>query len=151
MSDMLAQEELIEALGIDCGSWDGVLALYADRVRWTTPSEFDMSRLGSLLEVRAYNGHAEAHAVRSCLGDKFQYRLVDDDAADLQPDEYLDETQYLDIDSTRSSGYDYVATGGGSYGLPVSAATKVRIRNYIRYGEADGMARVMDFRIVGLE
>ena len=151
MSEMVAQDRLLDRLGLAEAGWDGVLAIFTYCVRWTTADEVDFGQIGNLLEVRAYNKDAVAHAVRTVLGVDFAFRLADDRAAGLQEDEYLDELQYLDVDATRSGGFGYVTTGGGAYRLPVADATKILIRNYVRYDERDGMAHIVDFRIMGLE
>ncbi|MBR1556021.1 MAG: hypothetical protein IJ644_11615, partial [Oscillospiraceae bacterium] len=69
---------------------------------------------------------------------------IDDTAGEY---DYIPEDQYLDIDTEKSSGTSYIATGGGAYTLPVEDAEKIRIRNYISYDE-QGIAQITDFRIV---
>lgn len=134
--------------------WNGVLALYTDKVEWTTVDDLDTGHFGNLLELRAYTTQAEIHAVRDALGREFTWRRVFDqgtDASDLVYDAHFDECQYLDIDSTKTRGRNYVTTGGGAYTLPIERAERVLVRNYLTYNEEDGMAHVVDFRIVGLK
>lgn len=147
MGETISQAKLLEKLDLADGGWDGVLAIFTDCVRWTAPCEFDKDRLDNLLEVRAYHRSAEAHAVRTMLDSDFAYRLAKDDSYDW----HFDDAQYLDKNDQKSCGRTYVTTGGGEYKLPVENATKVLIRNYVCHDEHDGMARIVDFRIVGLE
>ena len=148
---------MVLGAGPGADGWDGVLCLYTDRVAWTLPGEVEAGLTSKLLELRAYNREAELHAVRDCVGRDFAVRTVSD-GAELRGgstyDAHFDDTQFLDIDSKCSeelpSGRDYVATGGGRYRLPVEGAERIKVRNYISYGEDDGMARIVDFRIVEL-
>lgn len=152
----LKEDMLVDAVERAVGVPDGVLSIFAGAVKWTEWAEFKVMleadegecRLGRLLEMRAYDAESEFHAQRDALGKHFMWRYIRD--ADFAKDEKLDDVQYLDIDAKKSRGTSYVATGGGAYKLPVADATKVRLRNYLEYG-SDGMATVVDFRIVGLE
>ncbi len=97
-----------------------------------------------LLDVRVFTPEKELRIMRPTIADDFTYRLIDDTAGTY---DHIDEDQYLDIDSNKSSGTSYVATGGGAYILPIENAEKIRIRNYISYDE-QGIAQITDFRIV---
>ncbi len=97
-----------------------------------------------LLDVRVFTPEKELRIMRPSIADEFTYRLIDDTAGTY---DYIDEDQYLDIDAKKSSGTAYVATGGGTYTLPVEHAEKIRIRNYISY-DNQGIAQITDFRIV---
>lgn len=138
--------------------WNGVLAIFTDEVKWTTLGDFDGSHVEKLLELRAYNENEELHGVRDTIGAdaKFAWRIVSDErqgVAESCYDAHFDDTQYLDIDEKRSSSGSYVTTGGGDYRLPsedARDARKVVVRNYIIF-DNDGMARIVDFRIVKLE
>lgn len=113
-----------------------------------------------LLEIRVFNETKEVKAFRSDISKEFSIRLVDDAVAGLQNgrdySDYMDESQYLDIDTKRSAkcfpeSHEVVTTGGGRYYLPADSMndTKVIVRTYFdRYAET-GQARVFDWRIVG--
>ena len=134
-------------------SWDAVLATYTDRVDWTTANDLDLGHTDKLLELRAYNRAAELHTLRSSLTDEFVWRIVDDDNTCDKCTSYgahFDEMQYLDIDTPHSYGTNYLSTGGGAYQLPLENAERVIVRNYIKFDESDGMASIVDFRIVRL-
>lgn len=135
--------------------WNGVLAVFTDKVKWTTSGDFDGSHAEKLLELRAYNENEELHGVRDTIGAdaKFAWRIVSDERRGVAGScygAYFDDTQYLDIGKKRSSSGSYVTTGGGYYRLPSEDARKVVVRNYIIF-DGDGMARIVDFRIVKLE
>lgn len=107
-----------------------------------------------LLEIRLFNENAEIRAFRPELGIPFTWRIIDDSRfrKALSGDETFEdrtytEQQYLDIDSTKSSGRNYTATGGGRYTLPVENAEKLEIRNYCIYDD-NGILKIVDFRIV---
>ena len=156
-SGIVAEDALLRVVREQVPNPQGVLAIFTGCVWWSTAQEFfsymdagDEERsLGRLLELRVYDASSEYHAQRSAMGLPLAGRLVRD--ADFAPDEMLDDVQLLDKDARRSSGTSYVTTGGGKYTLPVPDAERILIRNYIAYGEDDGMASIVDFRIVGLE
>ena len=107
-----------------------------------------------LLEIRLFNKNAEIRAFRPELGMLFTWRIIDDSRfrEALSGDETFEdrtytEQQYLDIDSTKSYGRNYIATGGGHYTLPVENAEKLEIRNYCIYDD-NGILKIVDFRIV---
>ena len=81
------------------------------------------------------------------ISDSFTYRIIEDDSKEKY--DAIDEDQYLDINTQKSTPdeYTYIATGGGSYHLPIKNAEKVRIRNYISFDE-HGIAQITDFRVV---
>ena len=83
----------------------------------------------------------------------FTWRIIDDSRfrEALSGDETFEdrtytEQQYLDIDSTKSFGRNYTATGGGHYTLPVENAEKLEIRNCVY--DDNGILKIVDFRIV---
>lgn len=107
-----------------------------------------------LLEIRLFNENAEIRASRPEIGMPFTWRIIDDSRfrEALSGDETFEdrtytEQQYLDIDSTKSFGRNYTATGGGHYTLPVENAEKLEIRNYCIYDD-NGILKIVDFRIV---
>lgn len=154
---IVAENELLHVVQGELPSPEGVLSIFTGCVWWTTWNEFsrcmesdDVERcLGRLLEIRAYDAKSEYHAQRSAMGVPFVGRFVCDD--DFEEDEKLDDFQLLDKDDALSKGVSYVTTGGGSYTLPIVGAERIHIRNYLEYGKDDGMASIVDFRIVGLE
>ena len=104
-----------------------------------------------LLEIRLFNENAEIRASRPEIGMPFTWRISRFREA-LSGDETFEdrtytEQQYLDIDSTKSFGRNYTATGGGRYTLPVENAEKLEIRNYCIYDD-NGILKIVDFRIV---
>lgn len=135
---------------------EGILSIFAGGVFWESEDEFVKKcscdrehAIERILEIRAYSKETEFHAVRDSIAEEctLSWRVV----KDCDYDFYLDDVQYLDIDSSRSDAAhcQYFATGGGEYTLPIANAERVRIRNYFRYDE-DGLAQAVDFRIVGL-
>jgi len=123
-----------------------MLLMYTDRFLCVPQQE--ITDIAHLLEIRLFTETAELRIMRSSIDSPFYYRLIDDNV--LSADDYLDEYQYLDIDTKhpRTSGMNYVTTGGGVYSLPIENAKKVLIRNYISYDD-QGIAQITDFRIVG--
>ena len=82
--------------------------------------------------------------MRPTMEDNFTYRLIDDTLGEY---EFIEEKHYLDIDTKKSKGTEYIATGGGKYTLPIENAERFLIRNYISYDE-QGIAQITDFRVV---
>ena len=107
-----------------------------------------------LLEIRLFNEEAGIKAFSMPIGIPFTWRIIDDSRfrEALSGDETFEdrtytEQQYLDIDSTKSFGRNYTATGGGHYTLPVENAEKLEIRNYCVYDD-NGILKIVDLRIV---
>lgn len=131
----------IYTAGVACFVWTGQLEAPSN-VAVGDKSDYD-----HLLELRLFNEQAEFHALRGAMGKPFSWRLIDDAKGDF---ECIDEKQLLDIDEDRSGKCDpgvYYSIGGGRYSLPVADAKRVLVRNYIDFDD-EGMARVVDFRIV---
>ena len=153
----VAENELLHVVQDELPAPEGILSIFTGCVWWTTWDDFsqrmesdDAERsLVRLLEIRAYDTKSEYHALRSAMGAPFVGRLVCDD--DFEEDEMLDDYQLLDKDDSLSVGNTYVSTGGGRYTLPIAGVERIHIRNYLEYGKDDGMASIVDFRIVGLE
>lgn len=110
-----------------------------------------------LLEIRVFDKTSEFRMARTSLGREFNERFIDDTSKNDKYNDYFDENQFLDIDSTKSSFQDnkmkITTTGGGKYELPFECGNDQRIiiRNYIGYYEQSGQAYVKDWRIVGFE
>lgn len=100
-----------------------------------------------LLEIRLFDENGELKAVRANIGAEFVWRYISDEC--VEEDCTYNEIQYLDTDSTRTSGTDYAAIGGGHYEMPEPDLERVLIRYYGEY-DADGMLGVKDHRIVKL-
>lgn len=141
---------------------DGAIAVFTDEVQGMTYDELrgalaSEDRLIHLLELRAFSQDRELHALRDVIGKELSWRLVvDGDGAGGDVD-HLDERQYLDIGKTfgtssideRAGSFPYRSMSGGAYRLPKRGAQRIWIRNYLDY-DGDGLAAVVDFRIVGL-
>ena len=78
-----------------------------------------------------------------------EYKLVAGNYTEIDKhlNDYIEEKHYLDIDEKKSDGFEYTATGGGKYSLPVENAEKILIRNYISY-DSQGIAQITDYRLV---
>lgn len=124
--------------GISCTTYDGVI-----------------DDIAHLLEVRLFDLTSEIRAVRYGVGKPFIWREIDDEkfkerlsSADESFEERTySEKQYLDIDTTKSSGKNYRFIGGGSYTLPIENAEKIELMHYGNYDE-NGIFTLLDFRIV---
>lgn len=109
-----------------------------------------------ILEIRVFNKNEELKLIRTDISKDFMMRHKID--KNLSEDLYMDESQYLDIDTKRSvtvsedGGYVY-STGGGKYYLPWENIenVKIKIRYYFDKYENSGQARISDWRIVGFE
>ncbi len=133
-----------------------VYAVYSDRFFCGNSIEGDISHL---MELRIFNENSELKICRYDLSSDFHWRYIDDsrfiDTISKETDGFLrdfnnrtfDEISFLDIDSKKSSGKDYVTTGGGKYSLPVANAERIKTRSYIDYDE-NGILSINDFRIV---
>lgn len=119
-----------------------MIAMYTEKFECTVQQS--ISDVEHLLEIRIFTNEKELKIMRPTMEDDFSYRLIDDTLSEY---EYIDEEHYLDIDTEKSTGTEYIATGGGKYTLPVENAEKVLVRNYISYDE-QGLAQITDFRVV---
>ena len=105
-----------------------------------------------LLEMRVFNQKEEYRIIRPNIGTGFRERTKTDDSL-VENIDYFDQDQYMDIKEVQD-GNTAISINGGSYKLPRSgvnnkAGMMIKIRNYIKYNESDGQARVDDWRIVG--
>lgn len=103
-----------------------------------------------ILEIRLFNKQKEIKLFRSDVSKEFYMRILDDTTVTR---DYIEESQYLDIDTERSKGQEIITTGGGKYHLPFvpEKDQKITIRYYLeRYAES-GQARVADWRVVAFE
>lgn len=108
-----------------------------------------------LLEIRLFNTECELRAVRANIGKDFIWRIIDDNKfkealssnGESFDERTYTETQFLDIDSTKTEGTNYQFTGGGNYTLPIENAEKIEIRSYGVYDD-NGLFVLVDFRIV---
>lgn len=145
---------------------------FADASGFFTASQTDRYILGKwpedaekieekkLLEIRLFNREKEVKYFRSDISKDFVLRIIDDTVNGLQNgrdySDYMDEEQYLDIDTkqsakTFSESHEVLTTGGGRYYLPTDRIenVKVKVRTYFDRYEKTGQARVFDWRIVG--
>lgn len=109
-----------------------------------------------ILEIRIFNKNEELKLIRTDISKEFVMRHKSD--KNLEESLYMDESQYLDIDTKKtgvvSEGGEYVyATGGGKYYLPRNDIEdlKIKIRYYFERYENSGQARIGDWRIVDFE
>ena len=105
----------------------------------------------TLLELRVFSKEKELLFTRSMIGSKFQWRLTNDE--NLEETDYLDTTQYIDINpifsTEEADRIRLCTTVGGTYSLPIKAdQNAVKIRAYITYNN-NGMASVTDHRVCG--
>ena len=133
-------------------------AVWTDRFSCTR--HFSGEDPAHLQELRIFDENRELRARRQ--GDHFLWRLIDDnafrEALAGEPDAFLadfgnrtyTEKQYLDVDTDKSSGTDYVTTGGGHYTLPEEGLKYLVLRNYLDYDE-NGILQAADFRLVRFE
>lgn len=118
--------------------------------------------IGNALEIRMFNDAVEHKWFRGSIDKVFSYRKIEDDAQ-MNPMDYWDEYQYLDIDLQASKGMPgnmVCATGGGVYFLPMLSQndnkedrikdTMIQIRNYLGYEKETGQLFISDWRIVKL-
>lgn len=153
-----------EAESADNGN---VIALFTDEVyvddwnakkRETVKTKIQ-ERKDSLLELRIFDENREVKLFRSEIntGSKISIRVIDDNNSGYE--DYYDENQFLDIDTTSISDSDGMwniqATGGGNYYLPQSVGEigdlTLKVRHYISKYPHSGKAYVMDWRCVGFE
>lgn len=128
------------------------LVYYVDREVTGGVLPENIAEIEKITEIRAFNNTREIWLHRECLGVDFCVREKDD--SDIGEDDYFDETQLLDIDTTvvaveKDGKTTFTATGGGKYTLPAKADDNaVKIRNYLRFNEKTGRAEFDDFRIL---
>ena len=153
---LLNQTELLQKLG---ATWPdgresiGAFATFTDE-EWggTLPELLGVlasdERLGRLLELRVFEESRELHAVRGQMGAKFSWRTAGEDDGTAA---YIDDIQHLDINGKYKSSdpYAYRTMSGGVYRLPITDAERIVVRNYIDF-DADGLAQIVDFRVVKL-
>ncbi|WP_044975909.1 CRISPR-associated protein Csx19 [Ruminococcus sp. HUN007] len=152
-------DDIINEVKNQCeGSY--IYAMYTDSIKCVTCDDI-ITDPSKLLEMRIFNADCEIKYSRPDINQEFICRIIDDHCfkskLESLTDEFekdfknriLDDTQFLDIDTTKSSGKTYITTGGGEYSLPIEDAKKLKIRNYIDYSE-NGIAEITDFRIVSI-
>ena len=144
-----------------------VIALFTDEVyiddwnekkRETVKTKIK-ERKNSLLELRVFDEKREIKLFRSDIntGSKISVRVIDDNNSEYE--DYYDEDQFLDIDTTNISDSDGMwnirAIGGGNYYLPKSVGDigelTLKVRHYISKYPHSGKAYVSDWRCMGFE
>ena len=153
---------VFEELKDRCAGMKGFLAAaYTDKYEigcWPQDeTELDEDKL---LEIRVFNQDREVKFFRADLSKEFRMREIDDTVSGIQNGrdytEYMDECQYLDIDTVRSEkrfaeSHEVITTGGGRFFLPAENMkdAKVIIRSYFEKDSKFGQARIFDWRVVG--
>ena len=121
-------------------------------IRNIDDSSMESLNCGKLLEIRVFNEKGEYRLIRPNIGQEFRERFANDDS--MSDFDYFEQDQYLDIaEKDIKEGYKPRSINGGWYELPksgvnVRSGLKLQIRNYVKYNETDGQARVSDWRIV---
>lgn len=122
-----------------------ILAIFTDKVDFVN----ELKDVDNLLEVRVFNEEGEFRAYRDVLCSEYKSREIIDES---EYDGYFDQTQYLDIDTTKCLPSDTEKTtiGGGIFHMPEDVAEKMmlNVRYYYRYND-DGVAEKCDWRLVG--
>ena len=138
------ESEVIEIAEKYFCSGCNVYAVHSDHFYCGTELCIDAKHL---IELRIFTNTFEFTISRLNIGSDFNWRYINDDefnnVLSNETDAFLrlftnrtyDEEHYLDIDSTKSNGFNYTTTGGGKYTLPIENAEKVKIRNYLEYDE----------------
>ena len=129
-----------------------VVASFTDRYVvdcWPTQEPMDEKKL---LEIRVFNEDMESKLFRSDLGKQFLLHEVNDRE---EKRDYMDDWQYLDIDTKKSEesftkNGRVFTTGGGMYKLPIGKMENagVLVRSYFEKSKETGMARISGFRLV---
>lgn len=127
-------------------SYRYMLAIFSDHADFVS----EVSEPEKLLELRAFDKNGEFRAYRDLLRKPFKFRVINADNVD-QFDGSFEESQYLDIDTTREfeDETQKQATGGGQYHLPNDAKnmTMLKVRYYYRFTD-EGIAQKCDWRLV---
>lgn len=116
-------------------------------------NRFDDDKINHLLELRFYNKSKELKIWRNSIIEEFTFRVLDEND---ERDSFI-EKQFLDIDNkktTKSNDFTKLtSTGGGLYIIDSSVDCHngvLNIINYIKYTK-EGLAKIADFRILGIE
>lgn len=127
-------------------SYRYMLAIFSDHADFVS----EITEPEKLLELRAFDESGEFRAYRDLLGKPFKFREIIADNED-QFDGSFEESQYLDIDTTKifDDETKKQATGGGQYHLPDDAKnmTMLKVRYYYRFTD-EGIAQKCDWRMV---
>lgn len=127
-------------------SYKYMLAIFSDHADFVS----EITEPEKLLELRAFDENGEFRAYRDLLRKPFKFREINADNED-QFDGSFEESQYLDIDTTREfeDETQKQATGGGQYHLPNDAKnmTMLKVRYYYRFTD-EGIAQKCDWRLV---
>lgn len=128
---------------------------------WTEQTDFSTlkenieNKKNKVLEIRVFNQEQELKLFRTDIGQVFHKRTIND--TNLSKDDYIEEQQYLDIDTKRSAAlfkeeHKVRATGGGVYHLPPQIKqiedVRLKVRYYFQKDEETGVASIRDWRAV---
>lgn len=117
----------------------------------------DEKKIDKVLELRVFNEDGEYKWFRGNIGSEFTYRKLFDSESGDEYEEPIEESQLLDVDSTRLGGRRVHTANGGSYELPFEVKTGdtpcVKVKYYVpRYNPDDKgtvHAYVKDWRLAG--
>lgn len=168
---MIMSEKIIDLSVIDINFKGYYIAAFADEYKvgfWSTADECNIKEhLFNLLELRVFNEETEYKWFRGCIGEEFIYRELNDKEVNLVYEDPIVEYQILDIDMSRSSGYELPGnvsmSKGGRFYLPIIAdnntlfdkkiITYVIVKYYVpKYDEQNNTtmhAYIKDWRLAG--
>lgn len=151
MTKELFETKVADAMKNRCDGY--MIAQCSDKIYVVKNSEV-FSEFDNLwnhgIDIRIFDKNSEMHIFRTSIGADFREYESDDSG------EYIEERQYLDIDTKRSQkteGNIAVATGGGTYSLPIKKYndSRILIHNYIDYEDETGRAFIKNWRCVDIE
>lgn len=111
-----------------------------------------------VLELRFFNKDMEIKLFRTSIAnDLFYLRIREDKKDENKSGKFMDEIQFLDIDTKKSvdeQGMVY-AIGGGRYFMPEEFRSRidglaVQVRSYFGRYEDSGQVRIIDWRLVDI-
>ena len=109
-------------------------------------------KLEQLLELRIFNKEREIKLIRSDISKEF---LMRDSSGYENKYDYIDEKQFLDMDTTygKNRKKEVYTTGGGKFIFPKEKIEDAYliVRHYVSKYEESGQARIYDWRLVDIQ